>query len=69
MTKLTPGRIAQLAISLGVAGLFVWLLVRTINGPELASAIAAARPGWIAPRRPRFPAAAIAAVSRAGASC
>lgn len=47
MTKLTPGRIAQLAISLSVAALFVWLVVRTINGPELASAIAAARPGWI----------------------
>ena len=48
MTKLTPGRIAQLALSLGVAGLFVWLLARTINGPELAHAIAAARPSWIA---------------------
>jgi len=47
VTRLTPGRIVQLAVSLGVAGLFVWLAVRTINGPELVSAMAAARPGWV----------------------
>lgn len=48
MKPLPFKRIAQLAIGLGLAGFFVWLVVRNLDGAELARAFSAARPGWIA---------------------
>lgn len=38
----------QLAISLSVAGFFVWLVVRNVDGAAMLRALRGALPGWIA---------------------
>jgi len=41
-------RSLKLAVSLAVAGFFVWLVVRGVDGAAIVAALRGALPGWIA---------------------
>lgn len=45
---MTLGRALSLALGIGVAAVFVWLIASEVDGAALASAFAAAEPAWIA---------------------
>lgn len=50
MTQPAPrrrGQTLKLLVGVGIAAVFVWLIVRSVDGAALAAALAAARPGWI----------------------
>lgn len=40
-------KLLQLGLGFGVAGVFVWLILRSLDGAELAAALAETRPGWV----------------------